>query len=130
VLVRVSNDDRHTIGSDVIITPGSSAVLARTMTATENVDYVYGSSISLPNSGEELQLYTYGTDGTDGELICRVDYGAVNFNTGLSGISIQLDPAITDPTDAMDGLNWCESTASYSVDNLGTPGLENTACSE
>jgi hypothetical protein len=128
VLVRESNDDRHTIGSDVIIAPGGFAVLARTLTATDNVDYVYGSSISLPNTGEELQLYTYGTDGTDGELICRVDYGAANFNTGLSGVSIQLDPSITDAAEAMDGLNWCESTASYSADNLGTPGIINSVC--
>lgn len=128
VLVRVSTDDRHTISSDVIIPPGGYAVLARTITATDNVDYTYGSAISLPNTGDELQLYTYGTDGTDGELICALDYGAANFNTGLSGISIQLDPSITDPSEAMDGLNWCESTASYSADNLGTPGLINTTC--
>jgi hypothetical protein len=128
VLVRVSSDDRHTIISDVIIPPGGFAVLARTVTATDNVDYAYGSSISLPNTGEKLQLFTYGTDGTDGELICSVDYGAANFNTGLSGISIQLDPSITDSEEAMDGLNWCESTASYSADNLGTPGSVNTDC--
>lgn len=128
VLVRESNDDRHTVSSDLILVPGGSAVLARTITATDNVDYVYGSSLSLPNTGEELQLYTYGTDGTDGELICRVDYGAANFNTGLSGVSIQLDPSITDAAEAMDGLNWCESTEAYSADNLGTPGSINTTC--
>jgi hypothetical protein len=128
IFVRVSTDDRHTIGSDIILSPGDHAVLARTAAAADQVDYVYGSSISLPNTGDELQLYTYGSDGTDGDLICRVDYGAVNFNTGLSGVSIQLDPSITDPAEAMDGLNWCESTLSYSADNLGTPGEANTDC--
>lgn len=128
VLVRVSTDDRHIISADLIVTPGGYAVLGRTATATDNVDYAYGSSINLPNTGEELQLYTYGTDGTDGALICTVDYGAENFNTGLSGASIQLNPAINNPAEAMDGLNWCESTASYSSDNLGTPGSVNTTC--
>ncbi len=126
--VRVSTDDRHIIGSDVIIAPGGYAVMGRTITATDNVDYAYGSSINLPNTGDELRLYTYGTDGTDGELIYAVDYGAANFNTGLSGASIQLNPTVTDPVEAMDGLNWCESSASYTPDNLGTPGLINSIC--
>jgi hypothetical protein len=128
IVVRASTGDRHTIGSDIILSQGSYAVIARTATATDHVDYVYGSSISLPNTGEELQLFTYGTNGTDGELICVVDYGAANFNTGLSGISVQLDPSISEVAQAMNGLNWCESTQTYSTGDLGSPGIQNTPC--
>jgi hypothetical protein len=75
VILRTSNSSRHIIATDVIVAPGAFAVLARTATATVSPNYVYGTSITLPNTGEEISLNTYGTDGTNGLIICAVNYG-------------------------------------------------------
>lgn len=128
VIVRVNGDDRHTINTDVVLSPGDYAVLGRTLTASDNVDYSYGSAITLPNTGEILQLANYGTDGTNGSVICGVDYGAANFITGLSGVSLQLSNDVSSVGEILDGLNWCESTQAYSTGDLGTPGLANYVC--
>jgi hypothetical protein len=128
VLRRGSNNDLHRITTDLILAAGEYAVLARTATATDNTDYVYGSSITLPNTGEELILNTYGTDGTDGYVIFSVDYGAENFNTGLNGASLQLNQGITDAASAQLGTNWCAGTLVYNTGDLGTPGTANSLC--
>ena len=128
VLRRGSNDATHQISADVELMPGEYAVLGRTATATDNVDYVYGSSINLPNAGEELILNTYGTDGTDGFIICSVDYGDASFPGGTAGSSLQLSSDITNVSEAMLGIHWCESTQAYNTGDLGTPGTVNDIC--
>ncbi len=128
VVRRGSNNDLHQITSDVNLSVGGYAVLGRTETSTDHVDYVYGGEISLVNAGYELFINTYGTDGTDGTVICSVDYGADGFPTDHSGKSIQLDPSVTNASDARDGANWCSSTLAYSTGDLGTPGAANSSC--
>ncbi len=127
VIRRGSNNSLHKISTDVIIPSGEYAVLGRTANATENVDYVY-STISLSNSGEELIINTYGTNGIDGEVICSVDYGSEGFTTSLDGSSLQLNSGITDVSAAMLGTNWCASSISYNTGDLGTPGTSNSRC--
>jgi hypothetical protein len=78
--------------------------------------------------GENLIVNTFGTDGTDGDVICSVDYGAAGFPSGVNGKSIQLDPGITGAAEAMLGTNWCVSTLPYNTGDLGTPGSINTTC--
>lgn len=128
ILRRGSNDATHQISTDIELLPGEYAVLGRTATATDNVDYVYGSSISLPNAGEELILNTYGTDGTDGFIIFSVNYEADGFPSGTAGSSLQLSQGITNASQAMLGTNWCESTQMYNTDDYGTPGAVNDIC--
>ncbi len=128
VLRRGFNNALHVIANDVILASGEYAVLARTITATDNTDYVYGTSITLPNAGEELILNTYGTDGTDGYIICSVDYGDPSFPSVPAGSSLQLSSDITSATEAMLGSNWCESTVAYNTGDLGTPGIANSLC--
>ncbi len=128
VIRRGSNNNLARITSDVMISPGNYAVLARTATAVLNPAYVYGTSISLPNSGEEIIINTYGTNGIDGTTICSVNYGLTGFNTSLDGASLQLDPSITDVELAKIGTNWCASTLAYSTGDLGTPGSVNSSC--
>lgn len=127
LIIRRDYTDKHQISSDVNLVPESYAVLGRTASAAEHVDYVY-SSITLTNAGSELMISTYGTDGTNGTAICSVDYGAEGFNTNLDGKSIQLDPSVKDASAAQLGSNWCPSTVAYSTGDLGTPGLANSAC--
>jgi hypothetical protein len=125
---RGSTNGFHVISSDLILAKGEYAVLGRTATATNNVDYVYGTSISLANTGENIIINTYGTNGIDGDIICSIDYGANGFNTGVNGSSLQLDSEITDATAALLGSNWCSSTLTYNTGDLGTPGTINGLC--
>ena len=117
----------YQITEDIELASGAYAVLARKITATANVDYVYG-SLSLGNDGDNLIISTFGTDGTDGSVICSVDYSAEGFDTKLDGKSLQLDPSVRDVNDARLGSNWCAATLTYSTGDYGTPGLENSAC--
>ncbi len=127
VIRRGSNDDFHQINSDVELIPGAFAVIARTDTATANVDYVY--DITLKNSGdEEIFLSEYGTNGTDGFVICSVPYLNTGFPSTTDGKAIQLAPSIKDADQAKDGSNWCLATETYSTGDYGTPGAINSAC--
>jgi hypothetical protein len=128
VIRRGSNNAMHVIGSDLTIAAGAYAVLGRTAEATDNVDYVYGTSISLGNSGENIIINMWGTDGTDGDVICSVDYGLDGFITSVNGKSLQLNPGITSADEAKLGTNWCASTLAYNTGDLGTPGVANSIC--
>ncbi|MGQ7869475.1 DUF4493 domain-containing protein [Sunxiuqinia sp. sy24] len=128
VLRRGSNNAFYQIAADVNLASGAYAVLGRTESAADYVDCVYGGGIDLVNTGYELFINTYGTNGTDGTVICSVDYGADSYVPDREGKSIQLDPAVTNALDAQDGLNWCSSTLPYSTGDLGTPGAANSSC--
>lgn len=117
----------HQITSDVVVASGDYAVVAKTDAATSNVDYVW-SGMSLTNTGDELIISTYGTNGTDGTIICCIDFKAAGFNMSLDGKSLQLDPTVRDIYAVRLGSNWCAATQPYSTGDLGTPGLPNSAC--
>jgi len=118
----------HQFATDVLIAPGGYSVIARTDSATAQVDYVW-SQLSLSNSeGDELIISTWGTDGTDGTVYCCIDFGAPGFNMNLSGQSLQLNPSVTDIEGARLGSNWCAGTQPYSTGDLGTPGTANNPC--
>lgn len=127
VIRRGSATTFHKIASDVNMAPGSYVVLGRTSAATANVSYVYG-AINLTNTGDEIVVNTFGTNGLDGTVICSVNYALTGFLTNLTGKSLQLNPGIVDATEAKLGSNWCAATSTYSTGDLGTPGLENTEC--
>lgn len=128
VIRRGSNNNLHKIAMDVIMPPGKYAVLARTAAATPNPDYLYGSSISLPNTGEEIIMNTFGTNGIDGTVICSVNYGLSGFITSLDGVALQLDPSIISADQAKIGTNWCAATSPYPTGDMGTPGNVNSIC--
>jgi hypothetical protein len=99
-----------------------------TSNAADTVDYSYGSAITLPNSGEELELSNYGSNGSNGSVICSVNYGSSDFPTGSGGVSIQLSAGITSMSELLKGLNWCNSKATFSTGDYGSPGKPNTVC--
>ena len=87
-----------------------------------NLDYVYGSAMSLGNGTDELYIYN-SSEFID---IVMWDNGATFPDP--SGASISLNPG-TNSTDNDDGSNWCEATSSYGDGDLGTPGFDNDVCS-
>ncbi len=123
VITRPANGAEHVINEQVIMAPGTYAVLSRTASAVDNPDYVYGSSISLLNSGDEISIRN-----TSGTTICTIDYGAAGFPGGIAGCSIQLSGNHLNIGDATSGANWCNSTTLYSTGDYGTPAIENLEC--
>jgi hypothetical protein len=122
-----STTDRHVISADVIMPPHGYQVLARAQNATPVNMYIYGTSVTLNNTGAELALSTYGTNGSDGIKICSVDYSGADFPSA-SGASLSLDPAHLNATDAGNGIFWCAAKTVFGSGDLGTPGTVNDNC--
>jgi hypothetical protein len=119
--------DRHIITTAITLAPHGYQVFARTESAVSGDKYVYGTSISLNNTGAILSISNYGTDGTDGTEICSVNYGGEGFPSA-SGASISLRPEAMNAQEEPLGTSWCVSTSAYSTGDLGTPGALNDNC--
>lgn len=127
VVIKKNDTERHIINGHTMLAAHEYCVLARTVEATTVSKYIYGTAISLNNTGAILSLCNYGTDGTNGSLICSINYGAGDF-PGATGASLSLSPELTNNTDAILGKSWCASSTVYSTGDLGTPGLPNDTC--
>ena len=119
--------EHHIIDGPFVVEAHQFAVMARTVTAFAGTSYVYGTSISLNNTGAVLSIRNYGTDGTNGSVIFSLDYAAAEFPNG-TGASICLSPLLMNYNQATSGSSWCVSTSSYSTGDLGTPALANDSC--
>ena len=126
LVISKNGTETHTVSVPVNLAPHNYCVFARTDNAVAGNKYVYGTGISLNNTGAVLSV---STPGTDGILICSVDYGAEAFPTG-NGASICLSASHLNPTDAVEGTSWCVSSSVYNTGDLGTPGSYNDVCSE
>ncbi|MDP2306045.1 MAG: MopE-related protein [Pseudomonadota bacterium] len=122
----VADDDGETFDmiTDLEVLPGRYATFVRSGTTSANggivADYVYGGSLQMGNSGDEVVL------SNDGVEIDRVAYTTSFPN--LAGYSLTLDPATLDATSNDTAGNWCTATTSYFAGNYGTPGAPNDAC--
>ncbi len=118
----------HTITEPIDLAPASYYILSRTDLSTDlSNEYVYGSDITLSNTGAVLSIYNEGSETSPGALIYSLDYGETNFPSG-TGASIGLNPNLLNPSDALLGSSWCISTSAYSTGDLGTPGAVNDLC--
>jgi hypothetical protein len=118
----------HVISDPIELPPSGYVVLQRTAQATSAaISYIYGSDITLSNTGATLSILNEGTGTGPGSVIFSVDYGDAAFPGG-SGSSIGLHPASMNPADAISGSNWCTSSSAYTTGDLGTPGSVNDAC--
>ena len=105
---------------------GGYAVMARSSSATIAADLIW-SGFQLVNTSDAVILATYGTDGTDGDVITQVVYDDVDW-PDVAGSSLSLDPATLDLSGAADPANWCAGQSAYDTGDLGTPGAENDSC--
>lgn len=118
----------HTITDAIELAPASYFVFSRTDLSTNLVDeYIYGSDITLANTGATLSIYNEGSETAPGALIFALNYGISGFPSG-TGASIGLNPNLLNDTDALLGNSWCIGTSAYSTGDLGTPGLVNDPC--
>ncbi len=105
---------------------GDFAVLSRSSAATTATDLVW-SGFQLVNTDDEVVLATFGTDGTDGDVIHEVAYDDVDW-PDVAGASISLDPDAFNTTDAADPANWCAGRSVFDSGDRGTPGAANDHC--
>jgi hypothetical protein len=116
------------ISESIELPPGAFFVFQRTAQATDAVNsLVYGSAISLANTGAVLSLCNPDTGSGPGAMIFSVNYGDPGFPNG-TGASISLDPDLFNGADAISGTSWCTSTSVYSSGDFGTPGTFNDNC--
>jgi len=122
--------NRHVISESIELAPGEYYVFARTSQATDASNtYVYGSAITLSNTGAVLSLLNEGTETEPGALIFSINYGEAGFPDG-AGASICLSPDRLNETDAVWGSSWCVSSSLYNTGDSGTPGTVNDVCSQ
>jgi hypothetical protein len=105
---------------------GDWAVLSRSSAATTATDLVW-SGFQLVNTEDEIILATYGSDGTDGEVIHEIWYDDSAWPDS-AGASISLDPDMLDPDLAADPSSWCQGQTAYDSGDRGTPGAANDDC--
>jgi hypothetical protein len=127
LVIRKNDTESHVIGNKVTVPSHAYYVLARTSSSFSGEKYVYGTDITLNNTGATLSISNYGTDGTDGSVICSLNYGSEGF-PHASGASVCLDPAKLNITEATLGSSWCISSSAYGPGDLGTPGSANDSC--
>jgi hypothetical protein len=128
LVIRKNNTEQHIINSSVLLPSHEFYVLACSDNAVAGIKYIYSTSISLNNAGASLSIYNYGSDGSDGSIICSINYGAEEFPNVASGASLSLSPLHMNYTDALSGNSWCLSASEYGTGDLGTPGVQNDAC--
>ncbi len=127
LVIRKNDTESHIITDSISLLPGSYWVLARAESAVAGNKYIYGTDITLNNTGAVLSVSNFGTNGTDGTVICSVNYGAEGFPTA-SGASISLDPGSLNATAVATGTAWCVSSSLFDTGDMGTPGVVNDNC--
>ncbi|MBN1145413.1 MAG: DUF4493 domain-containing protein [Bacteroidales bacterium] len=128
IVIRKNDTENHIINSHITLPSHEYFVFSRSETTVSAVNrYVYGSSVTLNNTGAILSLSNYGSDGTDGSLIFSVDYGVADFPSG-TGASLSLSPDHFSLAEAVLGSSWCTSSVAYNTGDFGTPGILNPNC--
>jgi hypothetical protein len=127
LVIKKNDTESHIIKGPFILAAHGYCVLARTENAVPGTKYLYNSSITLNNTGCLLAVCNYGTNGTDGSVICAVNYGNDGFPKA-SGATICLDPEIMTLASVVTGNSWCISKSIFTTGDLGTPGSVNDPC--
>ena len=118
---------QHIVNEHILVEPQQYLALGRSLNAGSNVSYIYGSDLTLTNTGDEIEIANYGSDGSDGQTIAIVNYGGAEFPDG-TGASLNLDLNAFDVNLAQSGENWCISTVIFDTGDLGSPGTVNESC--
>lgn len=115
----------HTIANahPLILTPGEYAVLAATGSTDFEATYVYGEETLDLAAAQAVEL-SYGDT-----VLARAAWDEAWFTK--VGVAMNLDTArhYAGGTAAEPLSSWCESTAAYDGQNLGSPGAHGATCS-
>jgi len=120
---------QHIVSEHILIESQQYLALGRSLNASSNIGYIYGSDLTLTNTEDEIEIANHGSDGSDGQTIAIVKYGGIGFPDG-TGASLNLDLNAFDVNLAQQGENWCISTAIFDTGDLGSPGSMNEVCNQ
>jgi hypothetical protein len=127
LVIRRNDTESHIIENQTLVSPHGYVVLARNELAFSGVKYVYGTAISLNNTGAVITLANYGSDGQDGTIVASLNYGSSGF-VKATGASLCLNPIHLGFPEAEMSQNWCVSQTPFSTGDKGTPGYTNDVC--
>jgi len=128
LVLRDGDSDLHLITAALSVPAEGYVVLANDTDATTDWDYIYD-DFALGNGSDSVILATWGTDGTDGTVIHRIDYDdGTTFPADVEGYSMGLHPEEIDSGNEYLGSNWCLARSRYDGGDYGTPGLVNDRC--
>ncbi len=126
LVLRDDGSERWVIDEVLVLEPGDFAVIARSGSATAATDLVW-SGYQLANTQDEVILATYGSDGSDGDIIHEVWYDDTDW-PDVAGASLSLDPEAFEVEASDDPSNWCAGQSAYDSGDRGTPGSMNDDC--
>ncbi len=113
--------DSFTIKDPLPFPAGGRVVLARSEDAAGGrVDYVYGGSMTLANSNDEIIVMR------DGTVLDMVAYGSLFPRT--AGHSMELDDGLLDALENDSASAWCVSALSMADGDYGSPQESATPC--
>jgi hypothetical protein len=120
-VLRDEGSNAFTIQEPLVVAAGDYVVLGKTETAAGGlVDYVYGSGMSLSNSGDEIILEIGGN---------VIDIVAYDGTFPLeSGVAAEVSPSAEDSTANDAGENWCAAGTDLGDGDSGSPGSAATGC--
>ena len=124
MVLRDDGMDFHIVEGPHSVPAGGLFVLARSANTGENggvrADYVYGGSLTLANTADEVIL-EYG-DATIDEVEYDASWAVPK------GASLELDPLLADPCcNDIEDL-WCKADVPLAGGDTGSPGAENKGC--
>lgn len=137
----VVDADRDLAGVTVTDDGGTGFTVAVPLLLPAGGHLVFGVEADPSVNGGVTVDHAYSVDdlklGNDGDavvlLLGEVVLDVVAWDAGATfpaqeGWSIQLDPAITDPTGNDDGSAWCLPTQTFGAGDHGSPGALNEPC--
>ncbi len=116
----------YVISNSITLSAGDQMVAGTSLLATPDVTLDLAGSISLADDTGVLVLATFGTDGTDGVVLDRVEWGLDYPVSAGSSMSLDLDRYDYVLND--EPSSWCNVAILYGAEDAGTPGVENGSC--
>jgi trimeric autotransporter adhesin len=113
----------NVVSTSVIVAAGGYAVLGANASGCGTENYIYGTSVVLSNSSDDISI-KFGATTVD-----FVAYGTTGaWPADMNGFSILLSSETTQTSTSNDtGSNWCRSVSVCGSDR-GTPGSANDNC--
>ncbi len=123
VTVSDHGSNSFTIHGPLLVPAGGYVTLGRSDTAAAGqVDYVYGSAMSLSNSSDQIVV------SFSGQILDEVAYDAATFPI-VAGKATVLASNRQDVLSNDDGASWCSSSQPLADGDFGSPGTAAGDCS-
>ena len=126
LVVHDAGKDKFVVSAGTLIAAKSYLVFGISVDKTVNgnvqVDYAYGSKMTLNNTFDAITLQSNGIE------IDTVNYDITKGWLNVNGVTLSLNPSSLTASANDDPNNWCGATTPLSDGDKGTPGAANDTC--